>query len=320
MRRPGRSESASDLPARRPGAAALLLTVLGPAVLAGELRSFRHLVSVADLNCHSQFCTTIQDPCLNAHDGSRVLFTHFWNPPGQPTRYLDQAVAFDYDLPSTSYRLTTAADPFELGTGFHVIALCGEHVAGIQHTTTAITVDGHETQIEHGVLNAQPGVQLWVSLYSPPQDVLASPLGVTYDTVEQRWRIFREDLGAFPVGESLWVLPTTTPWWEGLGLLAHTHVATAGNTFGNYTLVDHPELNGRPGAVLIVTQLRDAAAPVANDHHVGVYYDFGAARWGIFNEDLVNLPMGARFFVAIATLIADGDFETGDLSSWIVVD
>lgn len=79
------------------------------------------------------------------------------------------------------------------------------------------------------------------------------------------------------------------------------HRATAENTTNNYTLIDHPLINGDPDALLFVTQNWDAAgAPgVYNAHPVGVFYQNGSSQWAVFNEDAAAMPNGAAFNVLV---------------------
>ena len=89
---------------------------------------------------------------------------------------------------------------------------------------------------------------------------------------------------------------------------AFIHTANSSNILNNWTFIDHPELNNRPGAIFFVTQLRGG---VYNTAPVGVLYDDFSGQWAIFNEDASPMPVNAKFNVYLAissvTGIEDGN-------------
>ncbi len=72
------------------------------------------------------------------------------------------------------------------------------------------------------------------------------------------------------------------------------HIADAGSVSGSFSTIDHAELNGDPDKIIIVTPGWDSNH-VYNDHPVGLYYDSGAARWSLFNQDGAAMPVGKSF-------------------------
>jgi hypothetical protein len=79
------------------------------------------------------------------------------------------------------------------------------------------------------------------------------------------------------------------------------HRATAENITANSTYLDSETINDNPEAILYVTQSwnPDGGDGIYNDHPVGVWYDEGAGRWAIFNQDREAMPEGAAFNVAV---------------------
>jgi hypothetical protein len=79
------------------------------------------------------------------------------------------------------------------------------------------------------------------------------------------------------------------------------HIATADNTTGNGTVLDHPLTNGNPDAIIIVTPNYNPGnfGGTYLDHPIGVFYD--GSKWRIFTEDLTAMPVGAAFNVIIPT-------------------
>jgi hypothetical protein len=82
-------------------------------------------------------------------------------------------------------------------------------------------------------------------------------------------------------------------------LAAFTHTANASNSSGDYTLLDNPNSNGNPNAILSVTQNWNGSRTggVYNNHNIGVWYT--GSRWAIFNQDGAAIPSGAQFNVAV---------------------
>jgi hypothetical protein len=82
---------------------------------------------------------------------------------------------------------------------------------------------------------------------------------------------------------------------------AFTHKATAANTIGSATLLNHPLARGRPDAVMVVSQNYTpfGGGGNYNDHPIGVQYSTFAKTWAIFNEDGTPMPAGAAFNVLI---------------------
>jgi len=78
------------------------------------------------------------------------------------------------------------------------------------------------------------------------------------------------------------------------------HRATADNSRGDYTYLSDPAIDGEPDAVVLVTASADReGAQGAYGHNVGVWYEPGAQKWAIFNQDLLAVPAGAPFRVVL---------------------
>jgi hypothetical protein len=96
--------------------------------------------------------------------------------------------------------------------------------------------------------------------------------------------------------------PLTIPPASSLGV-QFVHVATAANSDAHTTLIDNPLTNLNPNAIILVTpNWKPGGVLVTFDqHHIGVFYNSIRGQWGIYNEDGVNMPVGAVFNVIIPT-------------------
>jgi hypothetical protein len=77
------------------------------------------------------------------------------------------------------------------------------------------------------------------------------------------------------------------------------HIANDVNIFGNFTVLDHPDLNGHPEAIVYATvnSTPDGRSGIYNEHPIGVWYDEG--KWTVFTQDLTPMPVGAAFTIRV---------------------
>ncbi len=79
------------------------------------------------------------------------------------------------------------------------------------------------------------------------------------------------------------------------------HRATEGNSRGDYTYLSDPAIDGDPNAVVTVVGAanREGSGGATYGHNIGVWYEPGAQKWAIFNQDLAAVPTGASFRVLL---------------------
>ena len=120
-------------------------------------------------------------------------------------------------------------------------------------------------------------------------------VGVWYEPEAQRWAIFNQDRVAVPAGTTFQVVVPGGP--EKI-----LHRAESGNIDENSTYLDDSLVNGKPGAILSVTQNWNpgGGSGTYNDHPVDVRYDAGRQQWAIYNTDASAMPDGAAFNVAVS--------------------
>ena len=83
--------------------------------------------------------------------------------------------------------------------------------------------------------------------------------------------------------------------------VSFVHRATDGNSRGNYTYLGDPRTNGDPDAVVLIAPSpgRGEQAGADYGHNVGVWYEPGKKKWGIFNQDMAAVPAGSAFEVVV---------------------
>ena len=132
-------------------------------------------------------------------------------------------------------------------------------------------------------------------------------VGVWYEPQAQRWAIFNQDRAAVPAGTTFQVIVPGGP--EKI-----VHRAESGNIDENSTYLDDPLVNGKPGAILSVTQNWNpgGGSGTYNDHPVDVRYDTGRQQWAIYNTDDSAMPDGAAFNVAVSGVAPMTGSDAGD--------
>lgn len=132
-------------------------------------------------------------------------------------------------------------------------------------------------------------------------------IGVWYEPQAKKWAIFNEDRAAVPGGATFQVVVPGGP-------EKFVHRAEPGNITENSTYLDDPLVNGKPGAILSVTQNWNpgGGAGTYNDHPVDIRYDAGRREWAIYNTDGSAIPDGAAFNVAVSEGAQATGTDAGD--------
>jgi microsomal dipeptidase-like Zn-dependent dipeptidase len=163
-----------------------------------------------------------------------------------------------------------------------------------RHIAVAANTTSHITILDHPLLNGNDRAVLFVSpIWEKKGDnSINHTFGVWYNG--SRWTIFNQNRQP--------MLPATIEKFQFNVLIyeklhANTFVQTviANNKNAHITILDHPQLNGNPNAVLLVSQKYG----VYNPHEIGVWYN--GSRWTIFNQDRADLSLNTLFNVLIAT-------------------
>jgi hypothetical protein len=75
--------------------------------------------------------------------------------------------------------------------------------------------------------------------------------------------------------------------------------ATDKNSRGDYTYIGHPSINGDPDVLVSPTSDQEDLGTAVYIHNIGVWYEGGAEKWAIFNQDRAAVPAGATFEVVV---------------------
>jgi len=174
---------------------------------------------------------------------------------------------------------------------------------GVQfmHQATSASIVGCNTFIRHYATDNRPDALLFVTPDVQPGGVGdyiydPHPIGVWYSTANGRWEISNLDLFAMTNFATFHVLVVAAA-----GPNAFIHTAAAGNIVGDTTYIDRPLTNDNPNAMILVTPNLSpgGGSSVNNPHLIGAWYQNGTGRWGFFNLDGSDIPVGAAFNVLV---------------------
>jgi hypothetical protein len=219
-----------------------------------------------------------------------LLVTPNWNPPGSSGVYNNHPIGVFYITSVKRWAIFNqdfASMP--VGAAFNVrVAHQIADAPVCVHTATLATINGQSTRITCETAGDDANSKLFVTSNwnSPGSSVYNNhPIGVYHEGTT--WYVFNQDLATIPTNATVNIERNTT---------ARLQTATAGNSSGDYTVIDSPLSNGKPNALLIVTQNWNpgASAGVYNKHTIGVFYT-SAGKWAIFNQDRAAMPAGPSF-------------------------
>lgn len=231
--------------------------------------------------------TTISNAVVDNDPNAVVMVTPVWNPGGASDGvYNDHPVGVFYtDGHWAIFNQDLAAIP--AGAAFAVHAWSAPTSTAMRSTGTP---GGDAMTVDSPVTTGKSGALVWATANWEPNQVYDNhPIGVFYNT--RTWAVFNEDQQGMPASVTFNVVV------GGKGARASfTHTATAANSSANYTDIDNPATNGRPNALVFITQ--SWGRGVYNNHNVGVWYHDG--KWAIFNQDNNSaVPANATFTVVV---------------------
>jgi hypothetical protein len=285
------------------------------------LRRFKGGSNLADIGALEFGDTTFLHRVHNAVPGTyneidnasvNNLSSHFlqltsnWNPDGSPGLYDNHPSGVYYNAVSGRWTLRDedlVAIPNDARFNVFVPAY---GFGNLDHIVTAGNIAGFATSVSAGGLDNQPNRILLAtrdsqdpdaSLYDDPH-----PFGVFYFAIggSGNWFVSHLDSTPMNAGGGYHV------YWQEPSANAFIHTATAGNSAGDFTVIDHPLLNGHRCARFQATQ--GTGGDTFNAHQVGVYYN--GNRWAIFNQDMAAIPLNTQFHVVVD---AQQVFECSDV-------
>ncbi len=267
--------------------------------------------------------TYLDHPLTNDNPNAMVMVTQNWNPGGVGNTYNNHPIGVWYHSTAKKWAVFNQdRDSMPEGAAFNVV-IATTASAVFVHRATAANIDSSWTYIDHPLTNENRNAIVMVTQNWNPGGGGGTyndhPIGVWYSSGRRKWAIFNQDRASMPEGAAFNVLI------PAVDTSVFVHIARAANIVSNWTDIDHPLTNGKPNAIVMVTQNWNPSGVgnTYNDHPIGVWYHSSVQKWAIFNQDLASMPEGAAFNVVVAPSGADVFVHTataGNISSnWTVI-
>lgn len=235
----------------------------------------------------------LNSPLLDGRPQAHLFVTHNRNP-GASRSGIDNnhAVRVQYDRSSSKWSITNVdGTHMQTGVAFNVRV---ESAAASTHVSSAANSAGNSTCIDNQVLNGNAHALAFVSVGGGT--ALAAPIGVYYSG--SQWCIFRQDLGAMPIGVEFHVKAFGRPGSAtSLDPLFVSEVFTQqGGSSGTSTVMNRPSTNVLAPVLVVTPNLNPPGSSLAyNPHVTGVIGLWIYPRWAVYNEDGAVMPASAAF-------------------------
>ncbi len=256
---------------------------------------FVHVATAANIDAHT---TIIDNPLTNGNPLALLIVTPNWNPGGVGGMYEPHHIGVFYNFNRSLWGIYNEDNaPMTVGEAFNVFVPTSSTGASVQ---TASSVSNSVIINDPMATNNPNAIILVTPIWNPGGGVSGTnanfPLSVLYNNITNNWAIFDQSGATMPAGTSFNVLILN----GGAG--AFVHKAALNGTGGFYTVIDNALTNGHPNAIVFVTPNLTTGG-LLDEHPTGVLYSNG--YWKIFNQDGVNMPVGAAFNVMVLIPRAD---------------
>jgi len=237
--------------------------------------------------------TTIDNALTNNNPNALVMVTPNWNPGGLGATFDNHPIGVWYGSSKWNiFNQDLAAMP--LNASFNVFVL-PVYAGAFVHIASSANITSNSTSIDNALTNGNPNAIIFVTPnYNPGGSggkYHNRNIGVWNNGGE--WLIFNQDGTPMAAGAAFNVLVLV----PASDIFVHT--ATAGNIFGNDTILDNALTNSHSNAIVFTTLNWNpgGAGGTSNNHNTGVWY--GSSKWHIFNQDITTMPVNAAFNVLV---------------------
>jgi hypothetical protein len=241
--------------------------------------------------------TVVDHPLTNGQPDARLFVTPNWSPGGVSGERFANFLGVYYDDSLEKWIIFNQDyDSMPIGTAFNI--LVPEPDPGVFTLVTTVTNTwSSRVEIDHPLANHNPHALLFVT-QGFHESTNNQQVGVVYWSWGS-WYVDNLVGVTAPIGHPYNVLLPHSP----AGAFGHRTTADGSSV----TLIDHPLTNDDPHAIVFVTQNWNPGGGIGvyNEDTVGVYYNYVAGRWGIFNTPQTStIPIDAAFNVLVPNVDA----------------
>jgi hypothetical protein len=246
--------------------------------------------------------TYLDHPDLNGNPNAGIVFSHVINPNDEPSFLNNEITGLWFDGVEDKWSIYNE-DTSEMLNGSKFNVYITDEANVIEHIATPGNVGsfGNQTTlIDDALLNGQnPGPIAIVSNYWNPNFLYNTHRsGFYYDTGDNKRGMYNYDGTSFNVGTGFKVMVSTNN-----AIAKFNHLSTPANSNENFTIIDHPNLNGNPNASFVFTHYWGTNGPQSEEEYDGNLAAFyTGAFWAIAAEDgFTAIPTGVSFDIVIAS-------------------
>jgi len=246
----------------------------------------------------------IDNPATNGKPHALLFVTPNWNPNNTSVgRYINHPIGVLYSRTFGKWAVFNE-DLTQMGRGraFNILVVPHATTNAFTVTATGSNTNGDSVFINRPVTNGHSNAVLQVTQNWNPGGTISGlynphNIGVWY--ARPQWGIFEQDQVSMIPGASFNVLVGTS----GTGGAATVLHATHSNTHLNFTLLNNRNTNNNSRAMVFATPNFNPGGigGTLDDSPIGVRYDKHVSphKWGPFNQNLHNMPLGAAFNLLI---------------------
>ena len=248
-------------------------------------------------NIASGYMTRIDHPELNNNPDAKIVVSHNYNPGGGSGVYNNNIDSVWYSGGSWYIYNEDTTINMEEGASFNVY-IRGNDSNVITHIASPENVGSTDfyTVIDNPLINGNPDATLVMYNYWSPYSVYNNNnYGFYYNGTN--WIIYGEAT-TIPTNAAFNVIVSPSD----DNVVSFKHQSTAANTSNNYTIMDHPLLNGKPNAVFVFSHNWGSVGDSSNvviDKVFGAWYT--GSNWAIYTEDISDMPDNALFNIVVQT-------------------
>ncbi|RFN58912.1 T9SS type A sorting domain-containing protein [Marixanthomonas ophiurae] len=267
-----------------------ILSVLLFTVAMAQDKVFVHTATTGNITSDA---TELDHPDLNGNPSAMIMVTHNLNYGG--VQYNNHVTGTYYNTGTSKWMLYNEnSNPMAEGSSYNIYIIDGGEGDGVVASGTEYRV-----RVNNPSINGNPdAIILYANYYNTFQVRNDNNYGVYYDNGDDYWYVYNESTDDNIPAQAAFDLLIG----EGTGgATAFKHTATTGNITANYTVIDHPSLNGKPEAYPVITHNWGSSGDLSNillDRTLGVWYN--GNQWTIYTEDSSTMPENALFNVYVA--------------------
>ncbi|WP_290699623.1 cadherin repeat domain-containing protein [Lacinutrix sp.] len=200
------------------------------------------------------------------------------------------ASLFDYESNGSISATVTASNSEASTTSSITVNVNDISDVIFTHIATADNSSNNNTYLDHSDLNGNPEAKIVINHNWSPNSVYNDNVtGLWYDSTQEKWVIYNEDISVSMVINSAYNVFISK---DGDAI---THVATDGSFIST---IDDDRINNNPDTVLIISNYFNPNG-IYNNNNTGVLYDASINKWRIFNQAGTAIPVNAAFNIIL---------------------